>query len=250
MKKKRKINIKVILVGVVVIALVIGIVLFRKNNTLAGADYIAKQGKLSTEDVSQVLVSKKRDEQQAAVNEGRLDVFFLLNDYVIYGDSRVMGFYIFDFLDQSRCFADSGNTLLDVDMWNESLASMMPSNVIISYGINDLGLDLNSEVEGGYEQLAKDKMNTILSIVPKAKIYLCGIIPVAPYALPEQPLWGNYEMYNEMLQSACSAVEQCTYVDDEVLADGGNAPIYSEAGVHYTRSFYPVWTQYILSKMD
>ena len=53
-----------------------------------------------------------------------------------------------------------------------------------------------------------------------------------------------------VLKKACSAIENCTYVDTAPLADEGNANIYSGDGIHFTKSFYTDWLNAIVDSMD
>ena len=248
MKKK-----KVIGISIVVIALIIGCVcfnMFSQSKTDKGIAYLQAQEKLKVEDIQEELNKKKQAELQSAVEQGNLDVFSLVDDFVFYGDSRVMGYYVYNLLDANRIFAGRGNTLSNVSDWDEQLRSLTPSNVFISYGVNDMGSDLDNDYEGGYEGLAKVQMNHILEIVPNASIYLCSIIPCSPEVTKEKPYWAKYEDYNSKLQKACNAVEACTYVDVTGLADGGNANIYSGDGIHFSPSFYTDWLTAIVNKMD
>ena len=187
-KKKRRsqvrLNRNTLIIGVVVIvvfALLIHFI-FGRNNNSAGIEYLEKQQSLKIEEISDELATKKSKERKQAVEEGKIDVFALLDDYVFYGDSRVMGFKAYGFLEEGRVFAESGNKLTDVDQWKDELEQYNPSNVIISYGANDLIMGFDGQ-EGGYDGLVTEKMNLILQSVPNAKIYLCAIIPTTKNAI-------------------------------------------------------------------
>ncbi|MGM9946520.1 SGNH/GDSL hydrolase family protein [Floccifex sp.] len=247
MKKRNK----MILFLLILIVFVSGIyfIFFNSDKTEKGIAYLEKQEQLKVEDIQSTLQKKKQAERKQAIENGELDVFSLIDDYVFYGDSRVMGYSAFGLLDSNRVFAASGNSLNNIPDWDSQLQSLNPSYVFISYGVNDMGLNLDG-IEGGYDGLAKTQMNHILDIVPNAKIYLCSIIPCSPEALNKNPEWGNVSNYNAKLEKACSAIESCTYVDVTGLADGGNAPIYSGDGIHLTSSFYSTWLNAIVDAMD
>lgn len=245
-KKKRKMNPRIFLVaGVVIIAMVIVMVLNRAPGTKAGMDYLQKQSKLKVDDISSDLKAIKKEERKKAVSDGKMDATALLDDFVFYGDSRVMGFISYGFYDENIIFSGTGYTLANVDEFNDRLEQIMPGNVIISYGINDLGLQWDLTYEGGYGQMLTDKMDLIRSIDPNCHIYVCEIIPCAPYRLEESPTWKEEPAYNKKLTQACEAYENCTMVPTAALANGGNADIYSGDGVHFTNSFYYTWIQAI-----
>lgn len=247
MKKRNK----MLLLVLVCIMLIVSVYLifFRKDKTEKGVAYLEKQEQLKVEDIQSTLQKKKQAERKQAIENGELDVFSLIDDYVFYGDSRVMGYNVYGFLDPNRVFAASGNTLASIPDWDGQLQSLNPSYVFISYGVNDMGHNLDG-IEGGYDGLAKTQMNHILDLVPNAKIYLCSIIPCSPEALSKNAEWGNVSTYNAKLEKACAAIENCTYVDVTGLADGGNAPIYSGDGIHLTSSFYSTWLNAIVDAMD
>ena len=239
-----------IFAAVLLIAAIVVFLLLNQSDSSKGIAYIQKQEELKVDDIQDTLLKKKQAERKEAIAQGKLDVFSLVDDFVFYGDSRVMGYDVYGLLDANRIFAGTGYTFKNVEEWDESLKNLNPSYVFISYGINDLGLKLDEVYEYGYDGLAKEKMNHILEIVPNAKIYLCSIIPCSPSVTQEHPAWANYKNYNEKLKKACSAIENCTYVDTAPLADEGNANIYSGDGIHFTKSFYTDWLNAIVDSMD
>ncbi|MCF0105826.1 MAG: hypothetical protein HUJ53_03615 [Holdemanella sp.] len=250
-KPKRRIRLSILLIPVLVIVLIVGVLfLFNgKSTSKDGKAYIKKQEALKVSEITKTLKQKRKDDRKAAIDAGMISVFDLLEDYVFYGDSRVVGYDVYNYLEPGRVFAAAGHTYLNVEEWDQQLKDYNPSTIIISYGVNDMGLGLD-DIEGGYDGLAKEKIQHILSIVPDAKIYVCTIIPCTQVALERSPNWGNYNRFNEKLKIACDAFEQCTLVETASLGNGGNAPIYAEDGIHFLSSFYPTWLQRIVDAMD
>ena len=59
----------------------------------------------------------KRDAQAEAIANGELSIWGQFSDYVIFGDSRTVGFYFHEFLDKQRVLADGGLTIQDIDTY-------------------------------------------------------------------------------------------------------------------------------------
>ena len=59
-------------------------------------------------------------------------------DYCMIGDSRVSGFSIYGFLDQTRVFAEDGAVITMMRDYYTSFEALSPERVFISFGINDM----------------------------------------------------------------------------------------------------------------
>lgn len=239
-----------VLIGLVVLILVFVLVFFiGGNNTPSGVAYIKEQSSLDPEALSSDLSAKKKEERKAAIENGTLDVFGLFDNYCIFGDSRVMGFELYNFFPDSRVFASSGATILNVDDWLSQVQSLQPQNIFLSYGVNDMGLNLNETDAGTYGQLYEAQVKKILNVCPNSKIFVNSIIPATPAAVEKSPAWSNVDLYNSQLKEICET-NGWTYIDNSSLADGGNASIYQADGIHFTTAFYSVWAQNMIDAME
>lgn len=244
--RMRKSHPKAILT-IVVIILVITFVFFRNHSSIStakGVAYVRQQQDASTKNVKSSVTGKRNEEWKQAIEDEKLNVYSMFEDYVFLGDSRVMGYEVYNLLDDDRILSDSGATIKNVDDHLEEIRKLNPSTVYMSYGVNDMGLGLDAS-DGGYGGLYKQEVKKILKVVPNAKIVICSIVPCTPAALEKSPNWANYKKYNSQLKAMCEK-NGWIYVDCTELADGGNADIYQADGIHYLTDFYPVWAKTII----
>lgn len=237
---------KILIVAAAVVAICVVALIFTfasSGEVGAGQDYVKSLESAPVQEIKASITQKKAKERQEALANGTMDVFGLFQDYVFFGDSRVYGFASFGLLDSSRVLASAGDNVSYVENYLDRVRNLMPSNVYLAYGINDMGMDLNGTY--GYANIYKESVNKILEIVPDAHIYVCSIIPCGPAAVASSPAWADYPTYNEELQKMCEETGW-TYIDCTSLADDGNADIYSDEGVHFVKSFYTTWAETIM----
>jgi hypothetical protein len=249
-KGKLRLNKKFLVsIFIILIILCVSVFTFARNNdeNLEGRQYIEKLESKDITSVKKKVLKIRSKERKQAIKDGKLDVFSQFEDYVFLGDSRVVGYSTYNCLDDSRIFAEAGATIKYVDNYLEQIKNLQPSNVILSYGVNDMGLDLDSS-DGGYGSLYESQVNKILKIVPDAQIYICAIIPCTPATLEKSPRWGKQDTYNKQLKKICKK-NNWTYIDDDSLVDGGNADVYQDDGIHFKSDFYKTWAEKITEAM-
>ena len=62
------------------------------------------------------------------------------SDYLIMGDSRAVGFTVFQLLDPSRVMADGGLTIRDIPDYLEKVSACNPGYIYLCFGLNDAGI--------------------------------------------------------------------------------------------------------------
>ena len=85
---------------------------------------------LESKDLASVEASVKEVKKQAqaeAIEAGELSVWAQFSDYVIFGDSRTVGFYFHEFLDKQRVLADGGLTIADIPDYEDQMVALNPS---------------------------------------------------------------------------------------------------------------------------
>ena len=110
--------------GVIVLAVVLILVIGKVGkkaepvDVQAGISYLealAQKDPADVQDVRREIYRKRLDEQREALIEqldsGELDPFSLFEDYVLMGDSRSMGLWYWEFMEQDRILADGGHTI-------------------------------------------------------------------------------------------------------------------------------------------
>lgn len=229
----------------IVIIIVILCLLFNifstKKDTTEGISYIKEQESLHTKKLAKKLTKKRIQEKMTLIQEGKIDVFSMFTDYVMYGDSRVYGFGSWGFLPWNRVFADAGATINNIPDYDNQLKQINPSNIYFSYGVNDMGLDLKKK-NGTYADLYEEKVKNVLKICPKAHIYINSIIPPTEATLKENPNWAKVNTYNNQLKKMCKK-NKWVYIDNSVVTENGNPKYYQEDGVHFIEDVYSIWAQ-------
>ena len=218
--------------------------IFRKPSTTPGIEYIQNLEAKEIDNVAKKVHKKRVDELMNAVETGKIDTFSMFDDFVFYGDSRTLGWQTYGYLPAARIFAGSGHTILNINEWEETLKELKPSTIYFSYGVNDMGLGLDNR-EGGYGKVYEDQVKKVEKICPDADLFLISIIPASKQAVANNPSWQYYKEYNEQIESICKK-NGWHYIDCTSLADGGNAEIYQQDGVHYSSSFYYDWAKAII----
>lgn len=229
-----------IIIGICIVA-IIGFGFYRHlySQNEDGIAYIKSEERKKTDDIATALKDKKNEETQKAIDEGKIDVFAKFQDYVLIGDSRVLGFSQYGFLPENRVYAKTGSRVTDIDEYIESLKSLQPNNVYISFGANDIVSQLDN-LEGGYDGVTEAEINKILEVCPNATIYVNGIVPFGQAAIDDQAVLADYTKYNEKLESMCKK-NKWNYIDNDSIVDDGNADVYQSDGIHFINDFYKTW---------
>ena len=238
LKKYRKLIILIFIVFFLIICF-----LLMPGNASDGIEYIKEAEAKDPTQFSDELGKKRKEERTKAIEEGKLDVFGLFDDYLILGDSRATGFYLYNYLLESRVYAYNGATILSVDEWLDSIQQLQPKNIYITFGMNDIKNNLNDTSEGTYSQLLSTQIKKILNICPQAQIYVNSIIPASKKVTAEnEALWSQLDTYNNEIQKACKE-NDWVYIDNTQLANNMNDDLYESDGIHFVSSFYESWAK-------
>lgn len=142
-------------------------------------------------------------------------------------------------LDQANVIAPRGATL-DFTLPNvEKLASRVPAHIFILLGSNDIRLLDKQEFIERYRQL----IGSIQNKLPKVKIHILSIPPVAEKALKQEPRYSNITDFNQALEQLVDEV-RVDYVDLSPLFAANNIR-YADDGVHFKPDFYPLFLDYL-----
>ncbi|MBP3853806.1 MAG: hypothetical protein J6D18_04475 [Erysipelotrichaceae bacterium] len=221
--------------------MVVLLFLFPRTDVSAGQKYIQDQEKAETDTLVKKLAKIRKEEIKKAQEEGTLNPFALFNDYVIFGDSRVMGFSSFGYLETSRVFAGTGHTINNIPEWEEQIKTIRPSNLYFSYGVNDMGLDVDSQ-EGGYDGVYETNIKKMLEYCPNgATVYVNSILPATPEAVEKSPAWEQVDDYNKKIKDMCQRNDWIYIDNDDITKNGTAENVYETDGVHFLSVFYPIW---------
>lgn len=213
-----------------------------------GKDYLIAQKGKDVEGIQAVIDSMQAHELRQQLEAGTVQIFDVFQDYLLLGDSRVVGFWTYGFLPPENVLADAGHTILSIEDQLPEIQKRQPGNIIISYGVNDMGLEIGKN-EGGYDAVFEPLVRKILEASPKSQIYICSIIPATPQARERTPRWDQTEAFNSKIKAMCERSEW-TYIDTASLSRDGTAEIYQEDGIHFLEGFYVQWAFRIYEAME
>lgn len=248
---KRKTKNRLILAAPIIALSVIGGTFYFSGESIStskGVSYIKKQEEKSTKALQSTLTEIRNKEQNKLIESGKISVFDLLHDYVIYGDSRVCGFSENGYLPSSRIFAKAGDGIKSIPKWETQLASLSPSHIYFLYGINELD-EIVLDKGADYKEEYTTAVRKVMSTLPESHIYICSIIPVST-KVSDSDTKKSYEdvpAYNRILESICEE-NGWKFIDmgDEPLADS----YYQDDGIHLKSEFYTQWAQALVDATE
>ena len=165
-------------------------------------------------------------------------------DYCMIGDSRVSGFSIYGFLDQTRVFAEDGAVITMMRDYYTSFEALAPERVFISFGINDMltGIWNGPDV---YAAAVLEEVNALKEHAPDAVYYVNSILPALSPALDKEAVWQQVPEYNEALRKMCEE-NGFIYIDNDPLVEE-HTGLYARDGIHVGPDFYSFWARNMLS---
>ncbi len=180
------------------------------------------------------------------IEEAGGSLWNLFDEAVLIGDSRVYGFMSYGFLPSYQVLAAGGYTIQNIPEYLSSVALLQPNAIYLSFGINDMGLNIGQEEgENGYSKVYTRQIQSLLDQAPQATIVVNSVIDATPSAVANSPRWNKVADFNRQIKQMCKE-NGWIYVDNDSLAQGGKAPIYNSDGVHLVSTFYEPWAKNML----
>ncbi|WP_461614557.1 GDSL-type esterase/lipase family protein [Clostridium sp. Marseille-QA1073] len=161
---------------------------------------------------------------------------------VFMGDSITESLGFYEFLDESRVIAAKGHTVIQAQKDVDKVASLLPENIFILFGMNDLETGIDGQ------QFAKnyaDLIHMLKEKLPKVNIYIHSILPINEEAQKEDPLLANTrvdEFNNALINMAQK--EEVNYFNIAPLLKE-HKDLYEPDGKHTKYHFYELWLDYI-----
>ena len=227
---------------VVIIGIVIFIALSGQNITTddikEGRAYIEGLEATDTASVEEQVKELRKKERKAALESGDLDVWSQFTDIAILGDSRAVGFYSYNLVDESRVFATGGATIRDIEQYTDQLVALNPSSIIFCYGLNDISIGYWDNVDdyiAEQDQIIVD----LKEAMPNTTIYINSIIPAIDPAFERSEKWRDIPEWNDAIRQHCED-NNIPYIDitEDVEA---HEDLYDVDGIHMQKAFYEYW---------
>ena len=227
---------------VVIIGIVIFIALSGQNiatdDIKDGRAYIEGLEATDTASVEEQVKELRKKERKAALESGDLDVWSQFTDIAILGDSRAVGFYSYNLVDESRVFATGGATIRDIEQYTDQLVALNPSSIIFCYGLNDISIGYWDNVDdyiAEQDQIIAD----LKEAMPNTTIYINSIIPAIDPAFERSEKWRDIPEWNDAIRQHCED-NNIPYIDitEDVEA---HEDLYDVDGIHMQKAFYEYW---------
>lgn len=183
-------------------------------------------------------MQEQKEELTDGILNGEIDPFPLFQDYVILGDSRAVGFWYNEFLEEERVLADAGNTIRAIPERLSALQELNPKYVFLCYGLNDTSIGYWDTGEA-YAEEYMSCVAAIKEILPEATVVVSSILPAMDPAFERSSRWRWIPDWNVVLKAACEE-NGVLYADCEWFID--SYPWYwATDGIHFRPSLYPYW---------
>lgn len=227
---------------VVIIGIVIFIALSGQNiatdDIKEGRAYIEGLEAADTASIEEQVKELRKEERRAALESGDLDVWSQFTDIAILGDSRAVGFYSYNLVDESRVFATGGATIRDIEQYTDQLVALNPSSIIFCYGLNDISIGYWDNVDdyiAEQDQIIAD----LKEAMPNTTIYINSIIPAIDPAFERSEKWRDIPEWNDAIRQHCED-NNIPYIDitEDVEA---HEDLYDVDGIHMQKAFYEYW---------
>ncbi|MEG2909820.1 MAG: SGNH/GDSL hydrolase family protein [Erysipelotrichaceae bacterium] len=187
-------------------------------------------------EVSVAVRNAKKTIQLANASSTNESMAIRFSNSVIMGDSIAMGLVEYHLLSPSVVIGARGRRVDNSDDDINKVISLAPENVFVSFGLNDLPYYRGS-VEpfiANYEAV----IDKLAQGLPKAKIYVNGILPVASYVAGQRPAYASLPAFNDAIKGLCKR-KKITYIDNSFLLQGDDVYIFD--GIHPQFFYFPKW---------
>lgn len=221
----------------------------QENPQAIHAELLARQKALEEELEAQEKTKAKeiRDSEiDQALNNADGSIWDLFINTVILGDSRVEAFANYAFLGSDSVFYNKGDTIRNISDWQAELQQLNPKHVILSYGINDVGIGY---WETGEEYAAEFKsiLDELQRSLPETKLYISSIFVAIDPAFEVGPAWREIPAFNSAVKKMCEGTDYI-YIDNTDIAEE-HVDLYDQDGVHFYWEFYPYWASNLLKAL-
>ena len=244
---------QVLLIFVVLICIFTVVFLFRllfgpdNRNTAEGVSYLKKLEAQDIKSTESRVKEVRKASQAKAVEEGTLSVWAQFNDYVIFGDSRTVGFSFHEFLDAQRVMAEGGLTIRDIPNYVQQMKVLNPGTLILCTGLNDVSIGYWPTPEE-YIKEYEEQMEHLSEELPNTHVYINSIFPAQDPAFEKEDSWIRIPEYNEAVKAWCKE-KGYSYIDNSSVYEE-HKDLYDIDGIHFRKDFYQYWAINILAEVD
>lgn len=249
-KKVKRTNKDIFLAAaIVIIAVVIFVCVFsliknkeEKKMIEDGIQYLTELENRDVNTIRQnVKAAKPTIDWDAAVEDESL-LWAGFDDAVIVGDSRVIGFYYYEFLPEEQVLAEKNGNIQALSNVTEQLVSMSPERVYITFGVHDIAnwSDVK-DCAAAYEE----ELTALHEALPDSEIYINSILPILEHAQSASPNYSRWSEYNDAIEDLCEEKEWM-FIDNTQMANE-HKEFYEPNGLHVGNRFFKYWAANMLA---
>lgn len=215
------------------------------NSDTVASEYIKHMESLSVADIEEDIYASEHvvfTEEELA-DPARLFGLFIETNTVVSGDSRMLGFNWYDYLDENHSFCGVGWSILDLPSCYDTIAALAPKNIVLEFGINEIpprpGTNPHFATAELFLEEVSSTITTLRELVPGIHIYINSIMDCTDAFYAENPGYLVIPEWN-------NAIEEYCYRNDIGFIDLRNLcsehqELYSSDGMHFQSEFYPLW---------
>lgn len=189
-------------------------------------------------EIRQKQLEAEREQKIESLLSGDVNVWSQFNDFVILGDSRAVGYWVFDFLDKSRVLADGGETIANVPDRLEGIKALNPSYIFLCYGLNDVSIGFWDTKEE-YVAAFAETIALLQKELPNAKLIVSSILPARDPAFSVDSSWREIPDWSHAVGQWCEE-NHIAFADNDAISET-YCDYWQDDGIHVMPEFYPYW---------
>lgn len=217
-----------------------------------GVRYITEQEGIDPEPIEEQIFAEEnqmsQEELLAQFAEDPALIWKTLKDYdvLIMGDSRAQCFLLYELMDEQHCLVMHSTTIYTIAELVDDVEERKPRVIVISYGINDVGLYHDDGVEKYMKDFA-GLIDDLREADPGVIIYVNSILPCLESEYDRAPNWMAIPEWNKYIKNYCEE-HGIGYIDATQICKE-HEDLYIDDGVHMQEEFYPYWGSLIASQI-
>lgn len=196
--------------------------------------------KMEKQDVSDINKQIQEAQKTVALNRASTPLESLniqFQDAIIIGDSIGEGLVDYQILSADTVLAVRGLRINNCEEQIQTAISRAPSAIFLEFGMNDMGYWRGNV--SGFIDAYKEKVETIQKALPKTKIYVNGILPIAQQAITNNASYASYPTFNEELKNMCKE-KKINYIDNSFIINSMEVAFEFD-GIHPKYEYYQKW---------
>ncbi|MCF0146639.1 MAG: hypothetical protein HUJ73_08645 [Eubacterium sp.] len=178
--------------------------------------------------------------EKEALQKGEVDVWSLFQDFAILGDSRAVGFWYFDFLPETRVFAEGGYKISNIPEFYENIRILNPSGVFLCFGLNDV-MSEYWETPEDYVAEFREILADMQENFPDMTIYVNSIFPALDPAFDLSTKLYEIPDYSKAVGEMCAELD-IPFVNNDTVFEQ-HKDLVDIDGIHFTPPMYPYWAE-------